>query len=88
MALGLYKQHKELTQFATNRQRQIDKLDEDRKKSEATVNLIKKAAGVDDVDELRAAIDKSDRLRELTEELAGVEKALDEHGDGLASRDS
>jgi len=83
-ALELHKRQKELTESVTNRQKQIDELDEGRKKSGAIMQLLKEAAGVKDVDELRAAIERSDRLRTSKQELAGVVETLGQQGDGLA----
>ena len=48
------------------------------------VQPLLEAAGVEDVEELREAIERSNRLRRLNEKLAGVTEMLDQRGDGLA----
>ena len=78
-----HKQHKQLTESVTNRQKQIDELNEGRNQSGAIVQLLKDAADVKDVEELRSAIERSDRFRTLKHELAGVMETLGQQSDGL-----
>ena len=83
-ALKLHQQHRELTEAVVERQRNIEKLEEDRKACWTSVQPLLEAAGVEDVQDLREAIERSDRLRTLNEKLAGVMETLDQQGDGLA----
>ena len=83
-ALRLHQQHRELTEAVAERQKKIEELEEDRKAGWASVQPLLEAAGVEDVEELREAIERSDRLRTLNEKLAGVVETLDQQGDGLA----
>lgn len=83
-ALGLHQQHRELTEAVAERQKKIEELEEDRKAGWASVQPLLEAAGVEDVEDLREAIERSDRLRTLNEKLAGVVETLDQQGDGLA----
>lgn len=83
-ALKLNRQHRELTEAVAERRRKIDELEEDRKAAWASVQPLLEVAGVEDVEELREAIERSDRLRTLNEKLAGVMETLDQQGDGLA----
>ena len=83
-ALKLHQQHRELTEAVVERRRKIDELEEGRKASWASVQPLLEAAGVEDVKELREAIERSDRLRTSNEKLAGVMETLDQQGDGLA----
>ncbi|MAN62597.1 MAG: DNA double-strand break repair Rad50 ATPase, partial [Parvibaculum sp.] len=83
-ALKLHQQHRELTAAAAERQRKIDELEEGRKAGWASVQPLLEVSGVEDVEELREAIRRSDRLRTLNEKLAGVMETLDQQGDGLA----
>lgn len=83
-ALKLHQQHRELTEAVAERQRKIDELEEGCKAGWASVQPLLEAAGVEDVEKLREAIRRSDRLRTLNEKLAGVMETLDQQGDGLA----
>ncbi len=83
-ALKLHQQHRELTEAVAKRQKKIEELDEDRKVGWASVQPLLEAAGVENVENLREAIERSDRLRTLNENLAGVMGTLDQQGDGLA----
>lgn len=83
-ALKLHQQHRELTEAVADRQKKIEVLEEDRKADWASVQPFLEAAGVEDVEELREAIERSDRLRTLNEKLASVMESLDQQGDGLA----
>ncbi|WP_271565790.1 ATP-binding protein [Bradyrhizobium sp. CCBAU 11386] len=67
-------------------QRSQEKLDEcvsSRKDAEAMIAGLQRAAGVDSVDALRAAIRQSDRQRELQHECGQLGSALDADGDGF-----
>ena len=83
-ALKLHEQHRELTNVVTDRRKEIEELEGDRKASWTLVRPLLEVAGVEDVEELRKAIEGSDRLRTLNEELTGVMETLDQQGDGLA----
>ena len=83
-ALELHKRHKDLTESISNRQKQIDDLKEGRNKSEAIMKALKDVADVKDVEELRAAIEQSDRFRTLMQEMASVMETLGQQSDGLA----
>ena len=83
-ALKLHQQHRELTEAVAELRRKIDELEEDHKAGWASVQPLLEAAGVEDVEELREAIEQSDRLRTLNEKLVGVIETLDQQGDGLA----
>ena len=83
-ALKLHQQHRELTEAVAKRRRKIEELEEGRKAGWTSVQPLLEAAGVEDVEELREAIERSDRLRRLNEKLAGVTEMLDQRGDGLA----
>lgn len=83
-ALEFHKQYKELTESVIRRQEEIDNIVEDRKKKEAIIQLLKGEAGVTNDDELRIAVERSDRLRLLNQELDNIMETLDQQGDGLA----
>ena len=83
-ALKLHQQHRELTEAVAERRKKIEELEESRKAGWTSVQPLMEAAGVEDVEELREAIERSDRLRTLNEKLAGVMEMLDQQGDGLA----
>ncbi len=83
-ALKLQQQHRELTEAAGKRQKRVEKLEEDRKACWASVQPLLEAAGVEDIEELRKAIERSNRLRILEEKLADIMETLDQQGDGLA----
>ena len=82
-ALELQRQHKELTESLAARQKQIDELEEGRRESRMVVQLLKETAGANDVDDLRAAIRRSDQSRAVNRELASVMQTLGQQGDGL-----
>ena len=83
-ALKLHQQHRELTKAVAELRRKIEELEEGRKAGWTSVQPLLEAAGVEDVEEVREAIERSDRLRTLSEKLAGVMETLDQQGDGLA----
>ena len=83
-ALELHQQHRKLTEEVAERQKKIGELEEDQKAGWTSVQPLLEAVGVEDVEELRAAIERSDLSRTLNEKLAGVVEALDQQGDGLA----
>ena len=83
-ALKLQQEHQELTKELAKRQREIEKLEEGRKAGWILVKPLLEVAGVEDVGELREAIERSDCLRSLEEDLARVTKTLHQQGDGLA----
>ena len=85
-ALKLHQQHRELTKAVAELRRKIEELEEGRKAGWTSVQPLLEAAGVEDVEEVREAIERSDRLRTLSEKLAGVMETLDQQGDGLAIR--
>ena len=82
-ALKLHEKHRELTKAVDGRRREIEKLEEGRKAGWIPVRPLLEAAGVKDVEKLREAIERSDRLRKLNKSLASVMKTLDQQGDGL-----
>ena len=83
-ALKLHEQYRELSEAVDGRRRMIEKLEKDRKAGWIPVRPLLAAAGVKDVEKLREAIERSDRLRKLNKSLAGVMETLDQQGDGLA----
>ena len=83
-ALKLHEQHRELTETVAERRRKIEELEEVRRAGWTLVQPLLEASGVEIIGELREAIERSDRLRKLNEELAGVMETLDQQGDGLA----
>ena len=83
-ALKLHEQHRELAKAVAEQQRRIEELEEGRRTSWTLVQPLLEASGVESVGELRVAIERSDQLRTLNEELAGIMKTLDQQGDGLA----
>ncbi len=83
-ALKLHLRHRELTEAMAKRQKKIEELEQGRKAGWTSVRPLLEAAGVEDVKELREAIERSDRLRTLSEKLAGVMETLEQQGDGLA----
>ena len=80
----LLQQHRELSEAVAKRQGEIQELDEERRAGWIAVLPLMKDAGTEDVEELREAIVRSDRLRTLNEKLAGVMETLEQQGDGLA----
>ena len=83
-AVELHKQHKELSEIIVSRKEQIQELKEGRRKAWASVQPLKEAARVKEVEDLKSAIEQSDRLRVLRQELDSVLETLDQQGDGLA----
>ena len=83
-ALKLHQQHRELTDSVAERRKRIEALEERRKAGWTSVQPLLEAAGVEDVEELRVAIERSDRWRTLNEKLTGVMETLAQQGDGLA----
>ena len=63
----------------------VHTLEEDRRKARDSVNHLKDTAGAGTSDELRNAIQNSDKLRALQAELATILQTLEEEGDGLAT---
>ena len=83
-AVELHKQHKELSEIVVSRKEQIEELEEDRRKAWASVQPLKEAACVKEVENLKSSIEQSDRLRGLRQEQASVLETLNQQGDGLA----
>ena len=83
-AVELHKQHKELSEIIVSRKEQIEELKESRRKAWASVQPLKEAARVKEVKDLKSAVEQSDRLRVLRQELDSVLETLDQQGDGLA----
>ena len=83
-ALKLHQQHQDLSDAVAKQQKKIEELEESQKASWTSVQPLLEAAGVRNVEELRKAIERSDRARTLSEELVGVMETLDQQGDGLA----
>ena len=77
-------EHQKLIEVVAKRQKEIEELEQDRRAGWISVNPLLKAAGVEDIGELREAIEQSDELRALNEKLSNVMETLDQHGDGLA----
>ena len=67
----------------TTLERTIEESESERRKAREVIDGLQKAAGVKNVDKLKAAIEKSDRLRELRAEQAQTIDALLAEGDGL-----
>ena len=61
-AVELHKQHKELSEIIVSRKEQIKELKEGRRKAWASVQPLKEAARVKEVEDLKSAIEQSDRL--------------------------
>ena len=83
-AVKLDQRHRELSKAVAERQARIAELEDDRKAGWTAVQPLLDAAGAKAVEELREAIARSDRLRTLNAELAGVLESLDQQGDGLS----
>ena len=83
-ALKLHQRHRDLTEAEAKRQGKLEELEEGRKVGWALVQPLLEAASVENVEELREAIERSGRLRTLNERLAVVMETLDQQGDGLA----
>ena len=83
-ALELQRQHKELTELLADRQKQVDELEEGRRESGIAVQLLKETAGANTIDDLSAAIRRSDQSRAMNRELVDVIQMLEQQGDGLA----
>ena len=83
-ALKLRDQHRELTQAVAEQRTTIEKLEEDRRAGWTLVQPLLEVSGVETVRELSEAIERSDQLRTLNEQLARVMETLDQQGDGLA----
>ena len=82
-ALNLYRQHKDRADAAKSLRRQIEGLKQDRLDAWATVQPLKQIAGTEDIVELKAAIERSNRRRARDLELASVHQTLQHDGDGL-----
>ena len=82
-ALDLYRQHKDRADAAKSLRRQIERLKQDRRDAWATVQPLKQIADTEDIVELKAAIERSNRRRTFDQELASVREALQQDGDGL-----
>lgn len=63
----------------------IEEHDVSRTDARAIIRHFQEAAEVDNINELRAAIEKSDSLRDLETELSQVTKTLADEGDGLSA---
>ena len=83
-ALKLHEQHRELTEAVAEQKKNIEELEEGRRASWTLVQPVLEASGVEIVGELREAIERSDQLRTLNEQLGDVMETLDQQGDGLA----
>ena len=83
-ALKLHEQHRDLTEAVAEQRRKIEELEEGRRAGWTLVQPLLDASGVESVGKLREVIERSDQLRTLNEELAGVMETLDQQGDGLA----
>ena len=84
-AVSLQKQQEELSEKVVSLQGEIEELEEDRRKAWDPVQFLKEAARVEEIDDLKSAIEQSDRLRVLRRDLAGVLETLDQQGDGLVT---
>ncbi len=65
--------------------KKIEEWEELRREAGEVILNLQSMAGVEGVDELKSAIEKSDRLRILQTELSRVTKTLTEEGDGLSA---
>ena len=65
-------------------EREIDECEAVRRHAREDVERLQEVAGVTDVEQLKVAIDRSDRLRRLEAEQAQVLKTLGEAGDGFS----
>ena len=65
-------------------EREIDECEAARRHAREVVDRLQEAAGVTDVEQLKVAIDGSDRLRTLKAEQAQVLETLGEAGDGFS----
>ena len=83
-AVGLHEQHKEVSENIVSLNGQIKKLEEDRKKAWTLVQPLIETARVKDFDDLKVAIEQSDHLRLLKQDLANILETLNLQGDGLA----
>ena len=83
-AVGLHEQHKEVSENIVLLKGQIKKLEEDRKKAWTLVQPLIETARVKEIDDLKMAIEQSDHLRLLKQDLANVLETLNLQGDGLA----
>lgn len=61
---------------------QIETLENQRRELSATISHLKQAAGVDDNDEMKAAIEQSDNQRALRQERQEIIEKLQQDGDG------
>ena len=75
---------KEKVEVITNLEQKIEECESKRRKAREIINGLKETAGVSNLDMLKAAIEKSDRLRELQAEQTQTLKTLLEEGDGLS----
>ena len=82
-AVELHKRHTELSETVVSHQKQIETLEENRRKARASVLPLKEASHVNKIDDLKSAIEQSDRLRALRQELTSVLETLNQQGDGL-----
>ncbi len=62
----------------------IEECDESRREAREIIRHFQDTAGVENIDELRSAIERSDSLRDLQTGLSRVTKTLMEEGDGLS----
>jgi uncharacterized protein YhaN len=63
----------------------IRECEESRREARRIIRHFQETAGVGDIDELRVAIERSDRLRYLQTELSQVLRTLIQEGDGLSA---
>ena len=75
---------KEKDEAIATLERTIEKHEAARRDAREVIGRLQEAAGVTDVDQLRAAIEKSDQLRLLQAEHAQILDALRTEGDGLS----
>ena len=82
--LKLQQEHQDLMEVVAKRLSEIEELEEDRKVGWISLKPLFEVAGVEEVGELRQAIERSDELRSLKKELTKVMEILEQQSDGLA----
>ena len=82
-AMKRFQEHREESQAVAKLRRKIEDLEEERKDGWSSVQPLLEVAGVDDFEKLHEAIERSDKLRTLRQELASVMETLHQQGDGL-----
>ena len=83
-ALKQYERHQEFRETVAKRQVEIEELKERRSEDWIAVQPLFVASAVDDVEELREAINRSDRFRSIDKTLAEIMTTIEQQGDGLA----